>query len=36
MNYFSKKVGLYTQIGRITQPTNRNITQLVGFHTRCA
>ncbi|SET34157.1 hypothetical protein SAMN05444285_1111 [Draconibacterium orientale] len=34
MNYFSKKVGLHTQIGNITQPTKRNITQLVGFHVR--
>jgi hypothetical protein len=34
MNYFSKKVGLHTQIGSITQPNNRDITQQVGFHVR--
>ena len=34
MNYFSEKVGLQTQIGVITQPTNKDITQLLGFHIR--
>ncbi len=34
MNYFSKKVGLHTLIGSITQPNNIDITQLVGFHVR--
>lgn len=32
----NKKVGLYTQNGRINQPDNSDITQLVGMHTRCA
>jgi hypothetical protein len=35
MNYFSKKVGLHTLIGGVSQPNNREITQLVGLHLRC-
>lgn len=35
MNYFSQKVGLYTQYGRITQPSNKYITQPVGLQIRC-
>lgn len=34
-NDFSRKVGLHTQIGGVSQPDNREITQLVGFHIRC-
>ena len=29
-----QKVGFHTSVRRITQPNNRNITQLVGFHKR--
>ena len=35
MNYFKQKLGLYTQIGVITQSDNREITQNLGFHIRC-
>lgn len=34
MNYFSKKVGLHTLLGGVSQPDNREITQLVGLHIR--
>ena len=34
MNYFKQKLGLYTQIGVITQSDNREITQGLGFHIR--
>jgi len=34
MNYFSKKVGIHAQIGGVSQPHNREITQLVGLHIR--
>ena len=30
MNYFSQKVGLPTQFGRITQLNNKDITQQLG------
>jgi hypothetical protein len=33
-NDFSRKVGLHTQISGISQPDNREITQLVGLHIR--
>jgi hypothetical protein len=33
-NDFSKKVGLHAQIGGVSQPDNREITQLVGLHIR--
>jgi len=33
-NDFSKKVGFHTQIGGVSQPDNRDITRLNGFHIR--
>jgi hypothetical protein len=34
MKYFNKKVGLHTFIGGVSQPDNKEITQLVGLHIR--
>jgi hypothetical protein len=34
MNYFSKKVGLHTLIGVVSQPDINEITQLIGLHIR--
>ncbi len=34
MSYFRQKLGLHTQIGRITQIDNSEITQSFGFHIR--
>jgi hypothetical protein len=31
-NDFSRKVGFHTQIGCITQPDSKEITQFVGLH----
>jgi hypothetical protein len=33
-NDYSRKVALHTQIGGVSQPDNREITQLVGLHIR--
>lgn len=33
-NDFSKKIGFHTQIGGVSQPDNRDITRLNGFHKR--
>ena len=35
IKYSKPKVVLYTQIRRITQSDNKEITQLVGLHIRC-
>jgi hypothetical protein len=31
-NDFSRKVGFHTQIGGVSQPDNKEITQFVGLH----
>jgi hypothetical protein len=33
-NVFNSKVGLHTQIDGVSQPDNREITQLMGLHRR--